>query len=150
MKRRALKYLQIVLVWVLTFIEWFHVSLGDQTRIGMSRYGQFFSVFISEIRAIAVTTEKFSTPSVQIFCNNQSALLGEYPTSKTTQHLVNLSGRIFTQLAILKLTISPCSKLPLPPLLLCLTAQDSSLGSLPCTNLETPWSVQQSVTLAPF
>jgi ribonuclease HI len=67
---------------------------GKQTRLGMSYNGENFTVFLSEVRAIAlaiekVLEEKIPTLAVNIYSNCTcaiAAILGTCSTSKTVHH----------------------------------------------------------------
>jgi ribonuclease HI len=72
----------------------FILQWGDKTRLGMSYNGKNFTVFLSEVRAIAlaaekILAEKITTPTVNIYSDCSSAIaaiLGTRSTSKTVQH----------------------------------------------------------------
>jgi len=76
----------------------FIMKWGKQTRLGMSYNGKNFTVFLSEVRAIAlalekVLTEKIQTKTINIYSNCTSAIaaiLGPKSTSKTVQHCWSL------------------------------------------------------------
>jgi ribonuclease HI len=72
----------------------FILQWDKQTRLGMSYNGETFTVFLSEVRAIALAieralAEKVPTPNINIYSNCTSAIaaiLGPCSTSKTVQH----------------------------------------------------------------
>jgi len=72
----------------------FILQWDKQTRLGMSYNGETFTVFLSEVRAIALAieralAEKVPTPNINIYSDCTSAIaaiLGPRSTSKTVQH----------------------------------------------------------------
>jgi ribonuclease HI len=80
----------------------FIMKWGKQTRLGMSYNGKNFTVFLSEVRAIALAvekalTEKIPTKTINIYSDCTSAIaaiMGTKSTSKTVQHCWYLLSKL--------------------------------------------------------
>ncbi len=80
----------------------FLIQWGKQRRLGMSYNGKKITVFLSEVRAIALTVEKIlaekiPTKTVNIYSDCTSAIaaiLGSHSTSKTVQHCWSLLNKL--------------------------------------------------------
>jgi len=80
----------------------FILTWEDQTRMGLAYNGKFYTVFLSEIRAIALAVEKIllekiKCPTVKIYSDCQSAIAAiasSHSNSKTVHHCWSLLQRL--------------------------------------------------------
>ncbi len=79
----------------------FILKWGDQTRLGLSHNGQHYTVFLSEVKAIALAVEKVLTEQITTHINIYrdctsaiAAILGPRSNSKAVQHCWSLLQKL--------------------------------------------------------